>query len=370
MNFTTTTATCFLLCLSPVALYADRGSLMAEVALSKVVRERSDNRSMADIAVFKGRLFVSFLEKCADSDRSCIRVMTSEDGTSWKTAAQLEQKEVGRHLMRRREDRSRYFDHYCFPRLDVVAGKRLMIRVQDAGPKSFSLGVYRTVGWSSVDGTNWKYEGERKSDGNDSRMTWYGDEGFSFEFDRGIGDGAAEKLWIYRTTDGDTFKEHYTYELPKFAPRRGSLFFVRDQAYFLLPRNGYGRKSNAKPSVGYVPGALGTSAPPYRDWTWKDIDEVIYSPQVVHLPSKGVFVVTELRNPKRHTALCRLNTEDGSLTELLDFGDLRREQTGVDPRKQNLGGSHIPLGLAVHDGHIWMSYCSGRSVKVRKIAIQ
>lgn len=67
---------------------------------------------MADIAVFKGRLFVSFLEKCADSDMSCIRVMTSEDGTSWKTAAQLEQKEVGRHLMRRREDRSRYFDYY------------------------------------------------------------------------------------------------------------------------------------------------------------------------------------------------------------------------------------------------------------------
>jgi hypothetical protein len=48
----------------------------------------------------------------------------------------------------------------------------------------------------------------------------------------------------------------------------------------------------------------------------------------------------------------------------------RREQTGVDPRAQNLGGSHIPLGLAVHEGHIWMSYCSGRSVKVRKIAIQ
>ena len=264
-----------------------KGKSVASVVQSTVVKKRSDNRSMADIAVFKSRLFVCFLEQCDDTDKSCIHVMTSEDGTSWKSAARLEQKEVDRYLMRRKEDRSRYFDHHCFPRLDVAAGKRLTVRSRDASTKSGAFYSTRIVGWSSVDGTDRTYQGERKSDGNDSRITWHGDEGFAFEFDMGIGDGGAEKLWISRATDGDSFNSHYTYELPKFAPRRGSLFFVGDQAYFLLPRNGYGGKSNAKPSVGYVKGELGTSAPPYQKWTWKDIDDVIYSPQVIHLPGKG-----------------------------------------------------------------------------------
>jgi hypothetical protein len=100
------------------------------------------------------------------------------------------------------------------------------------------------------------------------------------------------------------------------------LFFVGDQAYFLLPRNGYGRKSNAKPSVGYVKGELGTSSPPYQKWTWKDIDEVIYSPQVVHLPGKGVFVVTELDSMTRNSTLSRMRQD--------------RSQRHSNPRKQKL----------------------------------
>ncbi len=347
---------------------------VAKIVHSKVVKVRSDFRSMADLAAFKGRLFLSFLEHCGDSDRSCIRVMSSEDGVTWETAAVVRYVEPGRYLMRRHEKRSRYFDYHCFPRLDVVPGKRLSLRIRETTTKPDDddlQDIYdlRKVGWSSADGTEWKYEGALKLINGDSRTIWHGNAGFAFDFDSGVGDGAAEELWIRRTTDGAAFKLHYTYELPKYAPRRGSLFFVGERAYFLMPRYGSGRKSKPERVRAYVNGELGTSAPPYREWTWKEIDDVICSPHVVHVPGKGTFAVVELRGARRRTSLCKLDVTTGKLTELLSFGDLRREQKGIDTHMP-FGAHHMPFGLAVHQGHIWMSYCSGRSVKVRKIAIE
>lgn len=342
---------------------------LAKVVHSQVVTVRADNRSMADIAVFNGSLFLSFLECCDDSSRSCIRIMSSNKGDSWVTAARIRQEERGRCLVRRHEDRSRYYDFHSFPRLDVVPGKRMTVRLRDAAINPDKYNLHRKVGWTSVNGTEWKYEGALKEILNrESRITWRGKEGFAFDFDAGVGDGGAEKLWIRRTTDGSVSKSHYIYELPKYAPRRGSLFFVADQLYFLMPRYGKGRKSDTPNS--YVNGELGTSSPPYQKWTWKEIDGVICSPQVVHVPEKGVFAVVEFRDAKkRRTSLCKLDVETGKFKELLKFGDLRLEQTGI--WRYGLSATqYSPLGLTVHDGHIWMSYCTGRSVKIRKIAIQ
>jgi hypothetical protein len=47
-----------------------KGKSVASVVQSTVVKKRLDNRSMADIAVFKSRLFVSFLEQCDDTDKT------------------------------------------------------------------------------------------------------------------------------------------------------------------------------------------------------------------------------------------------------------------------------------------------------------
>ena len=72
---------------------------------------------------------------------------------------------------------------------------------------------------------------------------------------------------------------------------------------------------------------------------------------------------------KHLLSLCSLDVATGKLIELLNFGDLRNKQLGIEEHEP-MGAEDLPIGLAHHNGHVWVSYNRGGVVHVAKIALE
>jgi len=376
-----------LLCLLAMAVYAgrpatsnaaegpaDRGRIVSTRAVATV----ADRTSFSDLAVFNGRLFLTFLDlPDDDSQEAYIRVMGSKDGASWTTVDKIRQSEPGRELLHGKK--AGRLVRYVTPQFSVVNGQRLSILARDRRQGStFAESDHRAVKWSSVDGKMWKYDGRNDLGAYCGRPVWDKDAGYCYEF--GTGCGSASTIQIWRTTDGQNYGKHFRHTF-RDMPRDASLFFADGKAYCLLARCGFSARYRLVDGVPelveqsptgkstFEPAILGSATFPYLDWEWKELGQTIFSPNVIHVPDMGTFAAVEIKTSPNRTSLCRLDLKAGSLTELVRLGDLRQEQIGPSARLPE-GEKHMPIGLAAHDGHFWVSYAEKNAVKVIKIALE
>lgn len=111
---------------------------------------------------------------------------------------------------------------------------------------------------------------------------------------------------IYATEKGKTWqpiKENFFPDINSY-PNETALFFTTYGASYALLRQDKKSKS----------GLIGTSYPPYKDWTWKDLNTRIGSPSGVLVNDSLILGCVRLYSPTR-TSLVWINPLKGSLKE-------------------------------------------------------
>jgi hypothetical protein len=311
-----------LLLLATLSADACRGAdpQQAELVSVRKIWDAAPHNAFTDLVRFDGRWFCTFREgKSHVSSDGALRVITSDDGEQWKSAA----------LVKASPGDLRD------PKLTITPDKRLMLTAAKAIRDGENQG-HQSLAWFSADGGKW---GEPDEIGDRDfwlwRTTWHRDTAYS------VGYGCRPDLsWVrlYKSIDGKQFEtlKGRLYDVGQ--PNESSLMFLPDDRCLCLLRR------DGKPNSAL----LGIAAPPYTDWQWKDLGARIGGPHMILLPDGRLVAAVRLSDGGARTSLCWLDPEAGTLSEFL---------------KLPSGGDTSYAGLVWHDGFLWVSYYSSHEGK-------
>jgi hypothetical protein len=282
--------------------------------------DQAPHNAFTDLVRFQDRWFCVFREgKGHVSDDGALRVITSDDGKTWESAALLT------------SDNSDLRD----AKITVTPDGQLMLSGAEAMNRPVEY-KHQSLTWFSPDGRSW-------SDGHEVgdrdfwlwRVTWHKQIGYGFGY------GCREdNSWIrlYTTTDGKSFQTLVASAFDEGYPNETSMVFLEDDSCYCLLRR------DANPASAQ----LGIAKPPYDNWTWKDLGITIGGPHMIRLPDGRFVAAVRLYDSKVRTSLCWLDPEKGTLTEFLQLPS---------------GGDTSYAGLVWHDGLLWISYYSSHEAK-------
>jgi hypothetical protein len=299
---------------------------------SRRIWNRAPHNAFTDLLRYQDRWYCVFREgKAHVSPDGALRVITSEDGSKWESLALVESSEYDLRDAK----------------LTVTPNNELMLNgagmIADADVRYFS----RT--WFSSDaGRTWD-SGRQIGDPGFWlwRTQWHQKTAYSFGYSTER-DRTKRKLRLYRSKDGRKFETHVKQLTAPAGCGEDRILFLKDGSALCLLRHETGDKM----------AQLGTSKPPYTDWTWRDLNLRIGGPNMIQLPDGRILAVTRLYAGGTRTSLSWLDVENGKLTEVL---------------KLPSGGDTSYAGLVLHEGLLWISYYSsheGRtSIYLAKVKI-
>ena len=286
--------------------------------------ELAPHNAFTDLIRFNDRWYCSFREGAGHvSDDGKGRIIVSDDGKQWSSAALLEADGDVRD-----------------PKLCITPDGRLMsvtaaalYRRQPGGSYS-GRDPHQSLAWFSRDGENW---GEPLEIGELNwwlwRVSWH--RGIAY----GVGRETDKRIpRLYRSTDGMHF-EPWVERLFGDTELRGSeasLLFLPDDRALCLIR---GRDP--------APAQLGWAEPPYRQWQWQQLPVNIGGPQLIQLPD-GRIIVGGRNNGKPEMQLWWLDAATGRLDPALALPS---------------GGDTSYPGMVLHQGMLWISYYSSHEEK-------
>lgn len=321
---------CLRRCLLATALTCSAVSLFPPVAYAADVRkpelvsvrkiwDRAPHNAFTDLIRFQNRWFCVFREGQGHvSPDGKLRIITSTDGDAWTSAALIADPES--------DLRDAKITRTPDGRL-MLGGAGALHQPADA--------KHQSMVWFSSDGFTWSNAYEI-GDPNYWlwRITWHKRVAYSV----GYATGDTRGIRLYRSTDGRTFDTHVADLLDDDYPNETAMVFDDDdRCYCLLRRDG--KADNA--------GLLGTSRPPYKQWTWKDLGTKIGGPMMIRLPDNRLIAAVRLYGQAR-TALCWIDPQAGTLAEALTLPS---------------GGDTSYPGMVFHDGLLWVSYYASHEGK-------
>ncbi len=284
--------------------------------------DAAPHNAFTDLIRHKDRWFCVFREGRGHvSPDGALRVITSEDGVAWESAARITS-ETG-------DLRDAKITQTPDGRL-MLGGAAALHR--QAGPR------HQSLVWFSDDGHTWS-EPHAVGDGNNWlwRVTWHNRRAYGFGY--GTGDQRGQ-LRLYTSENGTEFKSliDQVSGLDTYPNETSLLFLPDDTALCLLRQDG-------RSKVGLV----GRAKPPYTQWTWKSLDTRIGGPHWIHLPEfKRLVAVVRLYDGGARTSVCWIDAQTGTLTEALRLPS---------------GGDTSYAGLVWHDQRLWISYYSSHEGK-------
>ena len=297
----------------------------AELIDARRIWDEAPHNAFTDLIRYRDRWLCTFREGAAHvSPDGAARVIASVDGEGWEPVARLA------------TDLGDVRD----PKLCTTSDGRLMLTAAVALAEPGDGGRHQSMAWFSSDGESW--------DGPDPigdrgdwlwRVTWH--EGVPYAVAYGTGtdrDGRTARL--YRGVDGraDRFEVIVDPLWEAGQPSEATLRFRPDgRALCLLRRDG------PEPSA-----QLGTAGPPYTEWSWRDLGVQVGGPNVIRLPDGRWIAGVRLYDGGARTAICRLDPDAGTLTELLALPS---------------GGDTSYPGLVWHEGALWVSYYASHEGK-------
>ena len=283
--------------------------------------DAAPHNAFTDLVRFKDRWFCVFREgETHVSPDGKLRVLESADGAAWAPAALIEL--PGADL---RDAKA------C-----VTPDGKLMLGGAAARPKAGGGKVHQSMAWFSDDGRKW-------SDGVEIgekdfwiwRVTWH--QGAAYAVGYGT---AGEKIArLYSSPDGRRFDTLVPTLFAQGYPNEHALVFLDDGTCLCLLRRDEGKTKS---------GQLGTAAPPYKQWAWKDLGKQIGGPMMLRLPDGRLIAGVRLYDGRVRTSLCWIDAEEGTLTECLALPS---------------GGDTSYPGMVLHDGVLWVSYYSSHEGK-------
>ena len=287
----------------------------ARIVKSHKIWDQAKHNAFTDLIRFKDQWFCVFREGTAHvSPDGSLRVLKSDDGQHWESAALIQHPNVDLRDAK----------------ITTTPDGQLMLSGAAAVPQPADY-KHQSMTWLSDDGISWSDAhnvGER--DFWLWRTTWHRNKAFGI----GYATGKTPRMTrLYSSDDGKNFTTLVeTLQRDSYPNETSMLFNDDDSALCLLRRDG-----------GTKTALLGSSLPPYTTWDWKDLKVQIGGPHMIRIPSGELIAVVRLYDGGTRTSVCHINPETATLTELT---------------KLPSGGDTSYAGLVWHDDHLWVSYYS------------
>ncbi|MBX3413822.1 MAG: exo-alpha-sialidase [Pirellulales bacterium] len=308
----------FLMALMPSLGLADRPSEAVSVDVKKIWDQGAHN-AFTDLVRHQDRWYCVFREGQAHvSPDGAVRVLVSSDGADWESAALLG------------SPRGDVRD----PKIVVTPKGQLMVVAAIAIPDGDQK-IHQSVVAFSDDGRTWS---DWHDVGDENfwlwRVIWHGDTAYGI----GYQTRPEKSTRLYRSADGKQFDTLVETLFGEGYPNETGIVVGPDETMHCLMRRD-GEKSS---------GQLGTSKPPYTEWTWRDTGTRIGGPQLLRLPDGRLVAAVRLYDGGARTSLCWVDPANAKITEFQ-----------VLPS----GGDTSYPGLVFHDGKLWVSYYASHEGK-------
>ena len=293
--------------------------------------DHASHNAFTDLTRWRGQWYCAFREgEHHAGDVGKLRVLVSQDGSSWESAALLGMPDYDLR------DAA----------LSVTPDDRLMIMggAQKNVEGKRQTGTFVSYMMNDQPATKprlvippgrWLW-----------RVTWH--EGKAYGVSYG---NQSENPFsaLHVSEDGDHYDVLQERLLGEGWPTEARVRFTEDgTAYCLHRRDGSDRSAY-----------LGLSSPPYTSWTWSDLGVRLGGPNFIQTPAGDWIAAGRLYDNPVRTSLCALDLENSGLTPILDLPS---------------GGDTSYPGMVWHDDHLWMSYYSSHEGKaciyLAKIAIE
>jgi hypothetical protein len=283
--------------------------------------DRAPHNAFTDLIRFQGRWVCVFREGAGHgSHDGRVRVIASADGEEWSSSALLA---APSSLPDLRD-----------PKISATPDGRLMLTAAAADRRA-EPPSHQTYAWFSRDAAAWTRAVEI---GQPNvwlwRVTWHGGQAY------GVGRDTAGGRFVrlYRSEDGRTFETVVERLFGEGYPNEAALVFLEDHACCCLLRR------DGEPGTAQ----LGLAAPPYTQWTWKDLGKRIGGPAVIRLADGRLLAAGRRYDGGTRTSLMWVDPQAASLREFQTLPS---------------GGDSGYPGLVVHRGLLWVSYYASHEGK-------
>jgi hypothetical protein len=285
--------------------------------------DQGPHNAFTDLIRYRDEWFCAFRESDAHvGGNGGLRVLVSADGDHWKSAALVT--EAGVDLRD--------------PKLSISPDGRLMILaggsiyVGQAGGLSYK-GRQSRVAFSR-DGRRWTAPRKILASGDWLwRVTWHRHRAYGVSY-LGTGTGPRSGV-LYTSRDGLLYTRVVDLDVPGVA--EVTVRFLPDHTMVALARR------EIDPRHGWI----GTSRPPYTQWTWTEIPHRLGGPNFLVLPDGSLVAAGRAHTPSGPTTVvARMTTKSYEPVLSLPSG----------------GDTSYP-GMVFRDGLLWMSYYSSHEGK-------
>jgi len=293
-----------------------------EILSVKKIWDAGPHNAFTDLIRFQYRWYCTFREAEGHvGGDGKVRVLVSDDGEAWESAALLA--EAGIDLRD--------------PKLSITPDGRLMLV---AGGSVYEgrnlLGRQPRVAFSR-DGLEWTPTQRILGEGDWLwRVTWHKGRAYGVAYNPEA--GTCKGDWTIRLVTGADGVDYdlITYlEVPGRANETTLRFLDDDEMMALVRRE-----------EGNCHGWIGTSKPPYRQWTWHKTQHRLGGPNFIRLPDGALWAAGR-------------SYPGGAKTILAKMGREAYEPVLTLPS----GGDCSYPGLVWHEGMLWMSYYSSHEGK-------
>lgn len=313
------TAAALLVCLLFVTPVAAQKPKLVSV---KKIWDKGKHNAFTDLVRFRGKFFCTFREGDGHvGGDGRIRVLVSDDGETWKSAAALTEKGIDLRD----------------PKFSITPDERLMIvcggSVYKGGRKI--LGRQPRVAFSK-NGVKWTQPKRVLAEGDWLwRVTWHKGTAYGVSYrtePRKTSDGKTSK-WLatlYKSRDGENWSLVTDLKVPN-RPNETTLRFDADGRMIALVRREAGNRH----------GWIGVAKAPYKKWTWTDIGHRLGGPNFLIVGEKQWWAGSRSYPGGAKTVLARMTART------------YKPVLTLPSRRDN----SYP-GLVLHQGLLWMSYYS------------
>lgn len=265
------------------------------------IYDRAPHSAFTDLTEFQGKLYCTFREGTGhvpgkEGTNGTIRVISSADGQNWQSVALLSEEHVDLRD----------------PKLSVMPDGRLMLLFGGSYYEGEKLGLRRTrvsffdkLGRSFSAPRPVEIDPQIKTDADWLwRVTWLRGIGYGVLYQSG---GDEFQAHLVSTRDGIKYQLVTTFEIAG-RPNETTLRFLPTGEMVAWVRRERGTQN----------GFIGSSLPPYKDWTWKEQTMRLGGPNFVVLPNGKMLGTTRvhLADGKTRTAVVWL-TRDGVINPIL-----------------------------------------------------
>lgn len=300
----------------------DKDVVRPELVEVRRIWSRAPHNAFTDLLRHRDQWYCVFREgKAHVSPDGAMRIITSPDGEKWEPLALVQS------------------DKFDLRDAKITVTPRGELMLNGAGMIADARIRYYSHVWFSNDGGQTWDAGRQIGDPGFWlwRAQWHRGAAYSFGYSTER-DRTKRRLRLYRSRDGRQFE---TYVQKLTAPAgcgEDRILFRKDGTAVCLLRHETGDKM----------AQLGTSKPPYKEWTWRDLNYRIGGPNMIELPDGRILAATRLYAPRTRTSLSWLDPDEGKMTEVLTLPS---------------GGDTSYAGLALHEGLLWVSYYSSHEGK-------